>query len=289
MPMKIIVHGGAGKIPEEDQEERKSVLKEAAEEGVKEETPLAGVETAIRTLEDFPLFNAGFGGSFQLDGQVRLDAAVAKSDLSTGGVINVEGVRHPITLANAVRKRTPHTLIQGEGAVELARNLEMDLFGETKSERAREKWEEISEKLSGLSYQEKLKKLKGLSSGQDTVGAVAVSSEGELAAGTSTGGVRNQMKGRVGDSPIIGAGLYCNERCGVSTTGKGEAIIKVNLARELVYQLEKGNGVRNAAETAIDKLEELTGSRAGLIALDFNGNSGTAYNTRDMQYVVRTS
>lgn len=287
--MKIIVHGGAGKIPEEDKEERKSVLKEAAEEGVKEETPLAGIETAIRTLEDFPLFNAGFGGSFQLDGEVRLDAAVAKSDLSTGGVINVEGLKHPISLANTVRKRTPHTLLQGEGALDLARNLDPDLFGETKSERARKKWEGISEKLSGLSYPKKLEKLKQLSDGQDTVGAVAVSSEGELAAGTSTGGVRNQMKGRVGDSPIIGAGLYCNESGGVSTTGKGEAIIKVNLARELVYQLESGAGVSNAANTAINKLEELTGSRAGLIALDSNGEADAAHNTRDMQYVVRTS
>jgi len=287
--MKIIVHGGAGKIPEEDRKERKSVLNKAAETGVKEETPLAGVETAIRTLEEFPLFNAGFGGSFQLDGEVRLDAAVAKSDLSTGGVINVEGVRHPITLANAVRERTPHALLQGEGAVELARNLELDLFGETKSKRSREKWEEISEKLSGLDYQEKLEKLNQLSSGQDTVGAVAVSSAGELAAGTSTGGVRNQMKGRVGDSPIIGAGLYCNEKGGVSTTGKGEAIIKANLARELVHQLENGAEVEDAASTAVEKLEEQTGSRAGLIALDFRGNSGAAYNTRDMQYVVQTS
>ena len=287
--MKIIVHGGAGKIPEEDQEERKSVLKEAAEEGVKAETPLAGVETAIRILEEFPLFNAGLGGSFQLDGEVRLDAAVAKSDLSTGGVINVEGVQHPITLANAVRKKTPHALLQGEGAVELARNLELDLFGETKSQRAREKWEEISEKLSGLSYQEKLKKLRELSSGQDTVGAVAISSEGELAAGTSTGGVRNQMKGRVGDSPILGAGLYCNERGGVSTTGKGEAIIKVNLARELVHQLENGVDLDGAARSAIEKLEDQTGSRAGLISLDSSGNSAAVHNTRDMQYVVRTS
>lgn len=286
--MKIIVHGGAGKIPEEDKEERQSVLKEAAEKGVKEETPLAGVETAIRILEDFPLFNAGFGGSFQLDGEVRLDAAIAKSDLSTGGVVNVEGVRHPITLANAVREKTPHVLLQGEGAAELTRQLDLDVFGETKSERAREKWEETTEKLSGLTYRKKLEKLKNLSGGQDTVGAVAVSNDGKLAAGTSTGGVRNQMKGRVGDSPIIGAGLYCNEKGAVSTTGKGEAIVKVNLARELIYRLENGSSINNAATQAIDKLEALTGSRAGLIALDSRGKAGAAHNTRDMQYVVRT-
>lgn len=287
--MIIVVHGGAGKIPAKDQGERKDVLEEAAEAGLKEEEPLEAVEKAIRRLEDFPLFNAGNGGSFQLDGEVRLDAAIARSDLSAGGVINVEKVRHPITLAEVVREKTPHILLQGEGARELAEGLELNLKGDTKSQRAREKWEELTEKLSDLSYPEKLEKLNQLSDGNDTVGAVARSEDGTMAAGTSTGGVRTQMKGRVGDSPIIGSGLYCNEAGAVSTTGIGESIIKVNLARELVYRLESGEYVKKAAKKTITKLEELTGSRAGLIALDSAGEVGAAHNTRDMQYVVRRS
>ncbi|MFW6190710.1 MAG: isoaspartyl peptidase/L-asparaginase, partial [Candidatus Bipolaricaulota bacterium] len=108
--MIIVVHGGAGKIPPEDKKERKTVLQEAAEAGLKEEAPLDAVEQAIRRLEDFPLFNAGYGGSFQLDGEVRLDAAITRSDLSAGGVINVADLRHPISLAEVVREKTPHVL-----------------------------------------------------------------------------------------------------------------------------------------------------------------------------------
>lgn len=287
--MIIVVHGGAGKIPPDDQDRRQEVLEESASIGAKEEKPLEAVESAIRRLEDFPLFNAGYGGSFQLDGEVRLDAAIARSDLSAGGVINVENTRHPITLAEIVRERTHHILLQGEGAQELAEGLDLDLQDDTKSQRARNKWEELTEKLSDLSYPDKLEKLKQISDGNDTVGAVARADDGTMAAGTSTGGVRTQMKGRVGDSPIIGSGLYCNEIGAVSTTGIGEAIIKVNLARELIYRIESGKGVKKAADEAITKLEESTGSRAGLIALDSEGEVGTAHNTRNMQYAVRRS
>lgn len=283
--MIIVVHGGAGKIPEEDQEERASVLREAAEKALSEAGPLQAVERAIRMLEAEPLFNAGYGGSAQLDGAVRLDAAVMTSDLSSGGVINVEGIAHPITLANIVREETPHTLLQGAGAVELGHHFDLELVDETKSQKVEKKWKELDDKLSGLSYQEKLAKLKELNEGNDTVGAVAMEN-GKLSAGTSTGGVRNQMKGRVGDSAIIGSGLYCNGCGAVSTTGVGEAIIKVNLARELVYQLERGLEPRAGAAKAVSKLAESTGSRAGLISLNAEGEVGTAHNTRDMQYAI---
>ena len=284
--MIILVHGGAGRIPREEMDERKSVLSGAASRGVKEKYPIQAVETAVRVLEDDPLFNAGYGGSIQLDGKVRLDAAIMSSDLSSGGVINVEGVKNPITLANAVREKTPHVLLQGEGAYELGINLDLELADEMKSSGAQDKWEDLVDELSGLTYLEKLEKLSGLQDGNDTVGAVALS-ENTFAAATSTGGISTQMKGRVGDSPIIGSGLYCNKYGAVSTTGIGEAIIKVNLARELIHQLEQGVSVQEAAEMAISHLEESTGSRAGLISLDSKGEVGAAYNTRDMQYAVK--
>ncbi|MBS3814774.1 isoaspartyl peptidase/L-asparaginase [Candidatus Bipolaricaulota bacterium] len=287
--MKLVVHGGAGKIPTEDRDQRKDVLIKSAERGLPGEGPVDAVEKAIRILENDPLFNAGYGGSFQLDGVVRLDAAVMRSDLTAGGVINVEKLRNPITLANVIRKDTPHVLLQGEGALELARELKLEFSRETKSPKAQKKWEELTEKLSDLSYRNKLTKLKEMAEGNDTVGAVALSDDGALAAGTSTGGIRTQMKGRVGDSPIIGSGLYCNAFGAVSTTGIGEAIIKVNLARELLHRLEKGEEIQDAAENAIAKLEELTDSRAGLIAIDSYGKVGAAFNTRNMQYVVRES
>ena len=284
--MKIVVHGGAGEIPPKEKEARKSVLAEAAELGLSEETPVKTVEKAIRIMESNPLFNAGYGGSVQWDGKVRLDAALMKSDLSSGGVINVEGVAHPITLANLVRRRTPHTLLQGDGAAELGRSFELEFMEDPVSPKSEKKWRELKDQLSGLSYKEKLAKLRETNEGKDTVGAIA-QKKGALAAGTSTGGRRRQMKGRVGDSALIGSGLYCNDRGAVSTTGIGEDIIRVNLARELIYQLEKGLAPQAGAEESIDKLNTLTGSRAGLIALDDNGKVGAAHNTRDMQFLTR--
>jgi isoaspartyl peptidase/L-asparaginase-like protein (Ntn-hydrolase superfamily) len=284
--MIIVVHGGAGKIPAEDKEERRAALDEAAVCGLEEESPIGAVEKAVQLLENDPLFNAGYGGSLQLDGKVRLDAAIMRSDLSAGGVINVEGIKNPISLANAVRQRTPHVLLQGEGAIELGRNLNLDRAEETRSPGAKRKWEKLMEKLADLTFLEQVDRLAELKEGSDTVGAVALD-KGVLAAGTSTGGIKTQMVGRVGDSPIIGSGLYCNDHGAVSTTGIGEAIIKVNLARELVHQLEQGRDVRSAAENAISRLEEETESRAGLIALDSSGEVGAAHNTRDMQYAVK--
>ncbi len=284
--MLIALHGGAGRIPSEEKEERAATLEEAADRGATRADPLKAVEAAVRILEENHLLNAGYGASLQLDGNPRLDAAIMRSDLSAGGVINVERIKHPISLANTVRKETPHVLLQGEGASELGRNYGLEPAEEMKTPKARERWEEINEKLAGLPYQEKLSRLGKLAEGSDTVGAVALA-DGVLAAATSTGGIRNQMKGRVGDSPIIGSGLYCNRQGAVSTTGIGEAIIKVNLAREAIYGLENGLQVQTAGERAISRLEDSTGSRAGLIALDNQGEVGAAYNTRDMQYVVK--
>ena len=286
--MIILVHGGAGKIPSKDKQERKSMLEKAAELGSGEDNPIRAVEKAVTILENDPLFNAGYGGSLQLDGTVRLDAAIMGSDLSAGGVINVERIKNPIRLANAVRKKTPHVLLQGEGALELGENLGLEMAEEADSPAARKKWEKLVDKLTGLSYLERIEKLSELQDGSDTVGAVAMDGE-FLAAGTSTGGISTQMKGRVGDSPIIGSGLFCNEYGAVSTTGIGEAIIKVNLARDLVYRLKQGVSAGTAAEKAISHLEKSTASRAGLIALDQKGEVGTAYNTRDMQYALKKS
>ncbi len=284
--MKIVVHGGAGKIPIEDQPDRKAVIDEAAEVGLAEDAPLEAVLAAIEVLEDDPLFNAGYGGNLQLDGEVRLDAAVMKDDLSAGGVINVEQVKHPTAVARKVMEDSPHVLLQCEGATEFADQFGMTTTEDLKSSKASERWEEISAEVHGLPYAEKLAKLAEMIEGHDTVGAVAWDGE-NMAAGTSTGGLRYQMFGRVGDSPIIGSGVYCNEYAAVSTTGMGEAIIRVNLARELVYHVERGESPQDGAEKSIERLKASTNSQAGVIAIDRQGRVGSAYNTRDMQYSVK--
>lgn len=286
--MKVIVHGGAGRIPQDLQPERQVTLDKAADLALSTDNPLAAVVDAVKVLEEDPLFNAGYGGSLQLDGEVRLDAAVMVDDLSCGGVINVEKVEHPIEVAVKVMEDSPHVLLQCRGATEFAEHYDLVSSKDLRSPRKTEKWRDLVEKLDALSYGDKLQKLAELAEGHDTVGAVARDGE-KMAAATSTGGITTQMYGRVGDTPIIGSGAYCNEFGGASTTGIGEAIIKVNLARELVYHLEKGEDPQTGAEASINKLAKYTNSRAGLIAIDNQGRVGFSHNTRDMQYSVRSS
>jgi len=283
--MKIVVHGGAGKIPKEFQPERQKTLDEAAEVGVNEKTAIDAVIESVKILENNPLFNAGYGGSLQLDGEVRLDAAVMKDDLSAGGVINIEKVKHPIVTAKKVINDTPHVLLQCRGATEFAEHYNHTTQEDLRSERALKKWQKIVAETESLEYSEKLNKLAELAEGHDTVGAVAWDGN-HLAAATSTGGIKTQMYGRVGDSPIIGSGLYCNKIGAASTTGIGEAIIKVNLARELIYHLERGDKPQSGTDESINRLAKSTGSHAGIIAIDNKGRVGASHNTRDMQYSV---
>ena len=286
--IKIIVHGGAGRIPAEIERQRQPILEEAAQAGLKaaREGPERAVEAAVNVLEDSELFNAGYGGAIQLDGVVRLDASIMNSALECGGVIALEGIKHAISVALLVMRESPHVLLAGEGAFRFARE-----FGfvqeDLRSPRALERLRRLQEELVGLDYRDQLRvlreKLRPECGG--TVGAVALV-DGRLAAGTSTGGRYTTLPGRVGDTPIIGAGTYCNEHGGASATGAGEDIIRVALAREVVRLIEEGKHPQEAAEQAIKTFAERTGSEAGVIALDKFGNHGVAFNTPQMGYAV---
>jgi len=283
---KIIVHGGAGAVPPEIQQRREPVLKEAAHVGLEAlaEGPERAVEAAINVLEDSDLFNAGYGGAIQLDGEVRLDASIMNSRLECGGVVSLPRIRHAISVALLVMRESPHVLLSGEGALRFAAE-----FGfkqeELRSPRALERLKRLQEELAGLSYHQQLQSLREqLAPG--TVGAVALL-DGGLAAGTSTGGRYRMIAGRVGDTPVIGAGTYCNEYGGASATGAGEDIIRVALARETVRWLEQGAHPQEAAERGIEMFAERTHSAAGVIVLDRFGNHGAAYNTEQMGYAVR--
>lgn len=286
--VKIIVHGGAGRIPEEIERQRKPILEEAARAGLRAaaEGPERAVEAAINVLEDSELFNAGYGGSIQLDGVVRLDASIMNSSLECGGVIALEGIRHAISVALLVMRESPHVLLTGAGALRFAQE-----FGfkqeDLRSPRALERLKKLQQELEGLDYREQLRVLREKVRPKcgGTVGAVALV-DGKLAAGTSTGGRWTMLPGRVGDTPIIGAGTYCNEHGGASATGAGEDIIRVALAREVVRLIEEGKHPQEAAERAIAMFAERTGSEAGVIALDRFGNHGAAFNTPQMGYAV---
>jgi beta-aspartyl-peptidase (threonine type) len=299
--MQVIVHGGAGGAPEEP-EQRQAVLDEAAENGAAAETPIDAVEAAIHVLESSPRFNAGVGGAVQSDGAIRTDAGMMTSDLEAGAACSMPGVEHAVSVARVVMEETPHVLVSGEHAVELADDFGVEVDVDLWSDRSRERWAEQdapegtpSEHLSWLAERFGRTDPGGRETGDesagvgdehdhDTVGAVAREGD-QFAAATSTGGRWLALAGRVGDVPQVGSGFYCNPAGGASATGAGEDIARVTLSQRAVRHLQEGHDAQRAADLAIEEFGELTGSSAGVIVLDAEG-AGAAYNSDAMQISI---
>ena len=238
---------------------------------------LDAVTTAVRLLEDNPLFNAGRGAVLAHDGRAYLDASIMSGkDLSAGAVTGVTTVRHPIDLARRVMEDSPHVMLSGEGAEEFA--------GLKGLERVPNDWfitptrrQQLDRVLQGRSAPRN--ELQGLG----TVGAVAVDSRGDVAAATSTGGMTNKRWSRIGDSPIIGAGTYANDQCGVSGTGWGEFFIRAAVAHDICARMKyRGDSLAQAAEEVLLKVIPEMGGDGGAIALDRDGNISLPFNTEGM-------
>lgn len=293
-PITLVLHGGAGaerkKLTPEKEAACRAVLEEALrkgyavlkEGGSSEEAVIASVVV----LEDSPLFNAGRGGALTRDGTVELDASlmVGKTGLA-GAVANVHGVRNPILLAQKVMLRTPHVLMIGQGAEDLARQEKLQFEAP--------EWFITPEQKERLERAKKKDLPKGAYvpvPGRDlsllfgTVGAVALDREGNLAAATSTGGLAGKLPGRVGDSPLIGSGTYAEKDvCAVSCTGHGEFFIRNAVAYDVAARMKYANASLTDAAQAIvnDKLKKLD-ARGGLIAVDAKGNVATPFNSEGM-------
>jgi isoaspartyl peptidase/L-asparaginase-like protein (Ntn-hydrolase superfamily) len=267
----LLVHGGAGN-PLGGKVDDAAAVHEALREAL-----LAGyellngggpaldaVEAAVRLLEDSPLFNAGRGSVLNAEGHVEMDAAVMDgATQQPGACAGVLGVRHPVSLARAILEKTPHVFLVGEGAVRYAEDAGLEFedpdWFVTDGERARHAGD------------------------HGTVGAVALDSEGRLAAATSTGGVRGQLHGRVGDTPVIGAGTWADAHVAVSCTGTGEQFIRAGTAHELSARVRHaGAALTDAAEVVVDDLD------GGFIALGTDGSSAMPFNT-DLMYRGRAA
>ncbi len=298
----FIIHGGAGSMkkgsmtPEKEKEYRDKLTLavmagyKALQDG---KSSLDAVEIAIRMMEDSPLFNAGKGAVFNADGKNELDSSIMDGKtLKAGGVAGLHHVKNPITLARAVMEKSPHVLMFGDGAEIFAKEQKVELVDE-KYFWTQERWDGLQKlkqiereqqqapkKVSFLDdgYSEKAEKIFG------TVGAVALDKEGNLAAGTSTGGMDNKKYGRVGDAPIIGAGTYANnETCGVSATGWGEYFIRLGVARDISALLEyRAMTVQGAADAVIKQKLQKLGGDGGVIAMDKFGNMAISFNTDGM-------
>jgi len=279
----ILVHGGAGTNLKEDPAPHLAGTRSAAEAGLR--VLLAGgsaldaAQAAAQVLEDDPTFNAGTGACLTSAGDCELDASCMDgTTLRAGGVACVKSVKNPILLARRVCDDTPHVLMVGPGADAFARECGIAAHDNARlivpKQRAR------FEELHAQALREGADSVRR---GIGTIGAVAVDAQGRLAACTSTGGTPYKRPGRVGDTPIIGAGTYADDREGAaSSTGLGEAILKVSLARAACIRIREGLSPRQAAAAAVGLLQERAHGDGGIIVAGPDGRLGWAHNTPRM-------
>lgn len=289
MPEKkwaLAIHGGAGtispqQITPEIERDLRAGLQRSLDAGQAilriGGSSLDAVTAAVRVLEDDPLFNAGRGAVFTSAGTHEMDAAIMDGrTLKAGAVGAVARVRNPIELARAVMEKSPHVMLTGEGAHDFARELRLEIVDD--------KYFDTEQRWRALEHV-RASRIESISDADrhGTVGAVALDEAGNLAAATSTGGPTNKHPGRIGDSPIIGAGTYANNKtCAVSATGDGEFFLRAVAAHDLSALMEYAEmNLDQAARMAIEKVEALGGT-GGLIAVDRDGNIALPFTTIGM-------
>lgn len=300
----FMIHGGAGVITKaqmtrEKEKEFRAKLEEAVLAGYKAlqagKTSVDAVEIAIRIMEDSPLFNAGKGAVFTHDGKNELDASIMSGkNMAAGAAAGLRHIKNPISLARAIMERSEHVMMIGDGAEQFAREQKLEIVDE-KYFWTQHRWDALQQILKVEKEKEsKKEKVKSQNSGPEakdkpsnrfgTVGAVALDKNGDLAAGTSTGGMTNKKYGRVGDAPIIGAGTYANNNsCAVSATGWGEFFIRLGVARDVCALMEyQAVTVQVAADRVIKTKLQNLGGDGGIIAMDRNGNMGVSFNSEGM-------
>ena len=266
----LIVHGGAGRVPAPERPLRQAAVERAREVGWAKirEGALAAAVAAVRHMEDEPLLNAGIGACLNRDGVVQLDAgAMEGSNLRAGGAACLLDVRHPIDLAVEIMEDGRHVLLAADGASRFA--LEHGI--------------EMADPAIFITDRKRQELLEGA----DTVGAVARDGDGHIVVAVSTGGIKGKLPGRIGDSPIPGAGLYVDDRFGgVCGTGLGEAFIRLGLARLMVIELQHGMDAARVAQGAVEYLSTRLNAGGGVIVVPRDGAPQAAFNTDAMPHAI---
>jgi beta-aspartyl-peptidase (threonine type) len=292
----IAIHRGAGniergKLPPQKEAAYRVKLEEALRAGhdvlARGGSSVDAVVAALTVLEDSPLFNAGKGAVFTHDGRNELDSAIMDGAAhKAGAVAGVHRVKNPIQLARLVMDRSPHVMLIGEGAELFAQSQGVELV-DPGYFYTPERWEQLQKALEedrakGITSRRGSETIEG-GYKFGTVGAVALDQQGHLAAGTSTGGMTDKRYGRVGDSPIIGAGTYADEHCAISATGHGEFFIRYTVARDICARVEyQGKPLAEAGREVIDGELVKVGGEGGVISMDREGNVSMPFNTSGM-------
>lgn len=294
----IVIHGGAGTILKKNMtSEKEDAYKTKLEEAIRightilknGGTSMDAVQKTINVLENSPLFNAGKGAVFTNEGINELDASIMDgSNLDAGAVAGVTTVKNPINLAREVMSNSPHVMLSGKGAEEFAKERKLEIVDPS--------YFFTEERMKSLEYVKEKEKIKEMTkktgfydsvikdSKFGTVGCAALDKNGNLAAGTSTGGMTNKKWNRIGDAPIIGAGTYANNAtCAVSSTGWGEYFIRAMVAHDISALMEyKGWSLKEAAALVIQKKVPELGGDGGIIAIDNKGTIVMEFNTAGM-------
>jgi len=288
----LVIHGGAGTISRERmtpeiEAEYRAALVQAMQAGHRllrdGGSAVNAVVAAVTILEDSPLFNAGRGAVFTADGINSLDASIMDgATLRAGAVAGVTDVKNPIVLARLVMEKSPHVMLSGAGAERFAREQGIPATPPEWFYTER-RWKELQDARAAEAKQGASLR-RGTDEKFGTVGVVALDRSGRLAAGTSTGGMTNKKWGRIGDSPIIGAGTYADDRCAVSGTGWGEFYIRNAVAHDICARMEYTNvSIAKAADDVIRvKLPQQEKDTGGVIAIDREGHIATPFNTSGM-------
>lgn len=286
--IRLAIHGGAGTIlrssmTAELQQQYEQGLQDALQAGYSVlqngGTAVDAVQIAVMSLEDFPMFNAGRGSVFNNAGGHEMDASIMDgSDLMAGAVSGIRNVKNPVLLARTIMDKSEHVLLCGQGAEQFAKQQGLQFKDDAYfyNQHRYEQWQQAL-KEDSISLDHNDKKF-------GTVGAVALDANGNLAAATSTGGMTNKKFGRIGDSPIIGAGTYANNNtCAISCTGHGELFIRAVVAHDISCLMEyKGLSLKEACDVVVhDKLVKIQGE-GGLVALDKHGNIELPFNSEGM-------
>ncbi|WP_245593729.1 isoaspartyl peptidase/L-asparaginase family protein [Arenimonas malthae] len=286
----LVIHGGAGveraSLDAKEEAAARAALEQALRAGhaalMAGQPALDAVTAAITVLEDAPQFNAGRGAVFTHDGRNELDASLMDgASGQAGAVAGVRRVRNPITLARAVMEKSKHVMMVGDGAETFAAEQGIELVDPSWF-RTEKRWQQLQKALAEEANARAAVVLPGKAY-FGTVGALALDAQGRLAAGTSTGGMTNKRYGRVGDSPVIGAGTWADERCAFSGTGWGEYYIRAAAAHDVCARMKySGVGVRRAAEAVINETIPARGGDGGAIALSADGEVAFPFNTEGM-------
>ncbi len=283
---KLIVHGGASNIKGLSPllEEKQKAVERACEAvaGLTGMSAVDCVEKAAAALEDEAALNAGYGSVVQMDGRIRMDAAICTSESRYGGIIQIENVKNPICVARRLMEHDYHSLLSGAGAEQFAREEGFPSVSPM-TESAMKAWLEARGDFEKLTYEALTAESNEINVRKlSTIGAVAIDKDGRLAAACSTGGTKFCYPGRVGDTPIFGAGLYCSPHIAIACTGEGDKILRRLTARRVEDEYLRHGNLQKALDTAINDLFTAEKGYGGIIALTAGGETGFVHNTSFM-------